>query len=397
MPRYTDPGQRLECQIAVRVAIVWNHPSRLLDCSFRFEQYVSGFSALGHEPVIVCHEGCEEGFPEPARTYPEGAFEDPRTWREVDAEVAVIVTWHRMSGALAAIRQAGLRVVAISDSDGQIGVRVHTRATFDRLWMYHRGPLARACCLKFWLEKYLAGGAAEDREHLASTRSSDSLVLGSSEGRRHFRRFLRHHGEDRLFARVTVIPFNVGASFLSCPLPRHKDDRIAAIGRWGDPQKDAGLLAATLERFLAQRPGTEVVVLGAGGGPWFDPLAARHPNLEYRGVVGQAEVARTLARCRSIVFSSRWEGSPHAANEALATGATLVGTPIPSLISWSEGGRFGRVAARSTPRALARTMLEEMTDWDRGRRDHRAIAAEWRRRLQPATICRQLLESLPPA
>lgn len=379
----------------MKVAVVWNHASRLLDCSFRFEQYLAGFRSLAHEPVIVCHEGQEIGFPAAAETYPAAAFDRAETWREIDAEVAVIVTWHRMSRCLDAMRTAGLRVVAISDSDGQIGIRVHSRATFERLWMYHSGLIARARCLKYWLSKYLAKGAAEDREHLASTRRSDTLVLGSSEGRRNFRRFLEYHGEESLFERVTVVPFAIGASFLACPLPPAKADRIVAIGRWGDPQKHAGLLVAALERFFAERPGTEVVILGAGGEPWFDPLAQRYRQVDYRGVREQAEVARTLATCRSIVFSSRWEGSPHAANEALATGATLIGTPIPSLVSWSQGGRFGRIAARASAGALARAMLDEMADWDAGRRDHQAIAEAWRRRLQPATICRQLLDSLP--
>ncbi len=378
----------------MRVAVVWNHPSRLLDCSFRFEQYLAGFRALGHEPVLVCHRGCEEGFPELAETRAPEAFEDAGTWREIGAEVAVMVTWHRMSRVLAAMQRAGTRTIAISDSDGQIGVRAHPRATFEKLWMDHRGLAEKLRCAKFWLEKFLFRGRVEDREHLESTRRSDVLVLGSREGARHFRHFLRSHGEERLDDRVTVVPFNVGGAFLSCPLPDEKDDAIAAIGRWGDPQKNAPLLAASTRRLARRRPHTRLVIFGAGGEPWFGPLAERCPGVDYRGVAGQAEVARALARCRSIVFSSRWEGSPHAANEALATGATLVGTPIPSLLSWSEDGRFGRTAARATPRALSRAMLEEMDDWDRGRRDPHAVAGEWRRRLAPENVCRQLLDAL---
>jgi len=378
----------------MKIAIVWNHESRLLDCSFRFEQYLHGFRALGHAPLLVCHSGREEGFPEPAEAYPPAAFADADLWREIGAEVAVIVTWHRMPEVLQAIRSAGTRVVAISDSDGQVGVRAHPRVTFERLWMYHSGWKEKARCTKYWLEKLLWRGREEDRMYLESTRSSDVLVLGSSEGRRHFRRFLESQGEGRLDDRVTVVPFNIGASFLSCPLPEAKDDRIVAIGRWGDPQKDAGLLAAAGEILFRQRPQTELVIFGSGGEPWFSGLSERQPRLDYRGVADQAEVARTLARSRSIVFSSRWEGSPHAANEALATGATIVGTPIPSLVSWSQGGRFGRVAARATPRLLAGAMLAEMEDWDRGRRDHVAIAAEWRRRLAPENVCRELLDAL---
>jgi hypothetical protein len=105
-------------------------------------------------------------------------------------------------------------------------------------------------------------------------------------------------------------------------------------------------------------------------------------------------VAETLSRARSILFSSRWEGCPHSAMEALVLGATVIGTPIPSLVSWTEDERFGRVASRARPRALARAMLEEMAAWDVGARDARAIAAHWRPRLDPAEVCRRLLEPL---
>lgn len=378
----------------MKVAVVWNHASRLIDCSFRFEQYLRGFRTLGHDPVLVCHSGCDEGFPEPAQCYPATTFEDAELWREIGAEVAVIVTWHRMPAVLAALQRAGTRVVSISDSDGQVGVHAHPRRTFEQLWLTHSGWKEKARCTKYWLEKYLWRGRDENQMYLESTRYSDVLVLGSREGRRHFLRFLRQQGEERLDEKVTVAPFNIGAAFLSCPLPEAKDDRIVAIGRWGDPQKHPGLLAAASEILLRERPQTELVIFGAGGDPWFSQLTEREPRLDYRGVADQVEVARTLAGCRSIVFSSRWEGSPHAANEALATGATLVGTPIPSLVSWSGDGRFGRVAAQAKPRLLADAMIAEMDEWDNGRRDHLAIAAVWRERLAPQNVCRVLLEAL---
>ena len=381
----------------MKIAVVWNHDSRLLDCSFRFEQYVAGFRSLGQEPVVVATRASAEGFDVPLHLADDAsAFHDVGFWRQVAADVAVIVTWHRMSGVLAAMREAGTRVAAISDTDGRVGVRVFPAFALERLIVYGDGWIDRARCFKYWLGRFLRElrtCSSEDHEAILSTRASDLVALGHSEGLRHFRHFLAHYGEETLADRLVEVPFTIGASFFSCPVPEDKDDRVCAIGRWGDPQKNAPLLAAALELFLTERPQTRVVIFGADGERFFAPLAERFAGLVYRGLGRQDVVAETLARCRSIVFSSRWEGCPHAATEALALGATIVGTAIPSLASWTADGCFGRVA-RPRARDLARALAREMTSWDAGERDGRAIAEHWRPRLAPETVCRRLLEPL---
>ena len=385
----------------MKVAIVWNHASRLLDCSFRFEQYLAGFRTLGHDPVLVCTRASAEGsfsaegFDAPFHLAEDAsAFLDPDFWRRVEAEVAVIVTWHRMADVLEAIRAAGTRVAAIADSDGRVGVRVFPLFALKRLGVYSDGWVARAKVFKYWLGRFifeLWRRSEEDDEAIRSTRASDVLALGHGEGLRLFRRFLAHHGEEELGARLVEVPFTIGASFFSCAVPETKDDLVAAIGRWDDPQKNAPLLAEALRLFLDERPGTRVVIFGAGGESVFRALTDR---VDYRGVARQEVVAETLSRARSIVFSSRWEGCPHSATEALVLGATLVGAPIPSLVSWTDGEQFGRVARRARPRDLARTLVLEMRDWDSGRRSATAIAEHWRPRLAPNGVCRALLEPL---
>lgn len=382
----------------MRVALVWNHRSRLLDCSFRFEQYVAGFERLGHEAVMVCDRDSAEGWEGPLEVV-EGPerFEDVGLWGELGAEVVVIVTWHRMAAVLAAIQQAGCKVVSITDTDGQIGLRVYPWFALQRMMVYQTDLVGRLKCLKYWLERYLLDGirgSAEDREQVASTRSSDAVIMGSAEAQRNLRRYLARQGAAELGARVFVVPFTIGDAFLSCPVPETQQDRVVAIGRWDDPQKDSGLLAAALEIFLDGGATTEVVICGRGGEPWFGALAERFPGLRYLGVQDQESVARLLSESRAIVFSSRWEGSPHAALETLALGATLVGTPIPSLESWTEGGRFGTVAASHRPRQLARALRQEMAAWDQGRRQPREISRHWRARLAPEAVCGRMLAAL---
>ncbi len=384
----------------MKIALVWNHRSRLLDCSFRFEQYLSGFRALGHQPVVVCDEASAEGFDGPLEVAGSAErFKEPDFWRRIAAEVAVIVTWHRMSTELAAMRAAGTRVISIADTDGRLSARTYPGAALERLMVYQESLIDRLRCLEYWLVRYLrelAHGSEEDAENLASTRASNAVIFGHELAEQNFNRFLAGCGEQALGGRLAVVPFAIGGSFLSCPVPETKSDRIVAIGRWRDPQKNAGLLAGAISRLLDTRSSTEVVVLGDGGDRWFAPLARRHQAVSVVGVQAQEFVAHTLADSRSIVFSSRWEGSPHAALEALALGATVVGPRIPSLASWSEGGRFGTISGTRRPSSLARALSDEMTAWDAGRRTAVEISEHWRARLAPEIVCRRMLEAITP-
>lgn len=378
----------------MKVAIAWNWPSRLLDCSFRFEQYAAGLAALGHQPVFVCTAEAAAGFPGEfhlCRTREE--MKEERFWREVGAGAVLIVTWHRMAEELRAIRGAGSRAVAISDSDGRAGARLFWRWNLERQILYQPPGQARRRFLKDWLKLQikmrLVRSFPEDEQAVASTRESDVVALGHRGGVANFRRFLESMGAGELGAKLREVPFTIGASFLACPIPE-KENRIAAIGRWDDPQKNAPLMAAALRLFVERNRETQVDLFGKGGEEAFAGLEKDFgPRLRYHGTQPQEVVAETLSRARSIVFSSRWEGCPHAAIETLALGGTLVGTRMPSLGSWTAAG-YGRTAPPKA-QALARAIAEEMKAWEEGSRDSQKIAATWRAKVSPEAVCAALL------
>ncbi len=105
----------------MRIALVWNSPARLADISLRLELYVRGFAALGHEALTVCWPGAGEGYPCPTVTADEAALGRTDFWRDLGAEVALVITWHRMGEILAAQRAAGMRTINVPDSDGCVG------------------------------------------------------------------------------------------------------------------------------------------------------------------------------------------------------------------------------------------------------------------------------------
>ena len=192
------------------------------------------------------------------------------------------------------------------------------------------------------------------------------------------------------------MPFAVPESFCTRPQAEieAKVDRVVAIGRWSDPQKDAALLAAALARFFPRRPATEVVLFGADAESAFGELARREPRLRLAGVQEPHVVAETLAQSRAAIFSSRWETGPHVATEALALGATLVSVPMPNLEGMIAGGSFGTLATSRSPEALAGALAAELEVWDAGRRDPQAVTAHGRAHFSPMAVARDLLETL---
>lgn len=382
----------------MKIALVWNDPQRLAELSFRFGLYVEGLRQLGHDAVVVCRRSSagNEDFPlHLAESRDE--LEDIAFWRELDAPVAIAITYHRKSAMLAAMQQAGTRTIALSDSDGQIGLRAHPTITLARMWHYQPDWRRRLGCLKYFVGRYLFDarrGQAEDEEYLASTRHSDVVLFHSQPAADCFRRFLRFHRQEALGDRLRNAPFAVPAPFSDYPLPERKDDLVVAIGRWSDPQKDARLLAQTFERVAIHRPQTHIEIFGKDSEVPFGHLQRRFQQVSLRGPQPLEFVQETLSRARSVIFTSRWETGPHVATEALSLGATLVGAPIPNLIGLSANGRFGNVAADRHPSSVAKALLDEMQAWDDGRRRSHDMAAHWRPQLTPAGVCRQYLDAL---
>ena len=387
----------------MRVAVVWNHGTPLSQCSFRFEEYIRGLEELGHEAFVVCPQSSDDGFPVPTFCPALGeGLANREFWLDLKVQAAIVPSFHQMSGLLELLVRVGVRTIAMGDSDGQMGLRAFPLATMRRT--VHAGVSdrrqrrRRLASLGFRYLRSSLRRDPQDAEFLRSARFSDVLILGNAESRDHFRRFLRKAGAADRGERVHVAPLAINRVFCEFPDLERERRGLVAIGRWDDPQKNAPLLARALMRYLDRAGddrGQPVRIFGPGGEEHFRDLCARFPNVVHHGPQHPPVLAEALAGSRSIVFSSRWEGSPHAGCEALSMGATIVGTPIPSLRSWSEDGAYGRVASAHRAGPLARAIAAEQEAWRRSERDPASIAAVWRERSSGLGVCKAMLAALP--
>jgi len=375
----------------MRVGVVWNANARLTGITVRFERYLRGLRALGHDAFAVCTREAAQGFEEPTLAASSLAdFVSPAYWRSLDLDAAFVITWLGMPDVLRALKGACPWVVSLADSDGQVGTRAHPGSTFRRMV---RGQLhwrAKLGAAKFWAELYYEGPRAV--QHVIESASlADLVVFGADLPKMHFEHFLAKSGRLDLKRKLSVVLYPVDDCFLDADVRTDREDAVVAIGRWDDPQKDAGLLSSGIARYLARGARTSFYVFGRGGERWFVPLSRQYPQVRYLGVQPPLVIAERLGRSRILLFSSMWEGSPVSANEALASGCTLVAPSyVPSLRSFCEAGAGTCFRGRRAER-LASAIETETRAWARGERVPSAIASVWRPQVDPVAVARALL------
>jgi glycosyltransferase involved in cell wall biosynthesis len=380
--------------VKMRVGLIWNRDDPHVKATVRYERYMRGFRALGHDPIMVCNYKGAEGFQDAFVAADSlDRFTDPDWWACLRLDAAVVITYLVFAPVLRALKRSCPHVVSIADSDGKVGVRLFPWATFVHSTLQHSRPTDRLRAAKFWLQRYFAPPEVYHRPVLESSESADVVAVGSVHAKRYLSRFFAYHKRPDLVSKLQVIPYPVDDCFLTGETPRRRANQIVAVGRWDDPQKDAPLLARAVRRLLAVKPDLTFRFVGRGGESIFGPLCRTYSQVRYLGVQSPEAVAELLKESRSLVMSSRWEGAPVVLNEALCQGCSLVGPDdVASLCSFCEDGTFGTLSHGRSADALTAAVLKETAAWDEGRRDSVAIAETWRPQFDPQTVCSQLLE-----
>jgi glycosyltransferase involved in cell wall biosynthesis len=380
-------------KIAVLLAGPWIPGS-----SVNMTEYIRVLGSLDHEAMLICQDRSDGRADFPIECVDSRTLHDASFYRRLRLDAAIAFTWINSPGIIWAMKDAGMRVLLRGDSDGMISIRCFPKHYF-RVWMSGtRGIIQRGRVLKHWLEHYFLTHGTEDGYRLSCIAGADVTVLETAEAVRHVTHFLatQHHSD--LASRLRVAPHFIAEEFLTGDVPADRQESVTCIGRWEDSQKNAPMLARAIEIHLSRQPQTTFNLIG-GEGPQgvFTSLARKYPQVHYLGVRRPAEVRQTLASSRVLLSASRWEGAPLVANEALAMGATVVGTPIPAIIDVVSQGDYGTVARRHSASALAAALSSELAAWEAGRRNPVASAAFWRPQFSADGVVSRLVELLTPS
>lgn len=376
----------------MKVALVWPSTAPLRSITVRYERYVKGFRLLGCEPITICLPSAVDGYVEPVVVAAnEQVLCNPEFYRSLQCDAGLVITWLGLPNIVQAMKIAIPWVVSVADSDGLIGPRVHSAATFRRGVFQHSDWGMRLRAIKYWLQQYFINDNLLNVV-FESAFAADQIAMTSPYAVDHLKKFFCYYKREDLAAKVIFAPYPVDDEFLHGLVPTvgQREKRVVAIGRWDDPQKDADLLAASINMAAINSPSTEFVIVGRNG----SEVTRRCKRLKDLGEQPPAKIAELLRTSRLLLLTSRWESGPIVAFEAICSGTTVVGpcwVPACQWIAPNAGTLFCRRSASSVKDALLRELLK----WDCGERDPSAIAKLWRPYFNPVQVCQDLLPPFP--
>lgn len=376
----------------MKVAIVLT--TRWWRASIDQDGYCAALKRAGHDPLLYCHGNDAGPADFPVIEASPAQMEDAAFWREQQTDIAIVFNWLRGPDLLRALQAAGVKTITRADSDGLASVRVFPSQTRRTAVCSARNTVEIYRQNKHWLRRYFFSSQDEDKELLDTVAASDAVAIESRAAADNLIKILRHYDRKDLVNRVKVVPHSVSDPFLGAPIgPANRAPRIFCGGRWNDLQKDAKLLASTIERLLASRSDLQFTIAGPGLEEAFPTLAGR-PGVNLAGLINRKEIPHILAQSRFLLASSRWETQPIGTLEALCVGATVVAPALPGFLALADEGRSGTLAAARTPASLTGAALQELEQWDRQSRDPEAIAWRWREKVSNEAVVRGLLDSV---
>ncbi len=129
---------------------------------------------------------------------------------------------------------------------------------------------------------------------------------------------------------------------------------VGTVGRLAE-QKDPMAMVEAMALVLDREPATAFVWVGDG--PLRPKLEERIAQLGLHGrfiITGvRADVPRWLSALDVFVLSSRWEGLPRSATEAMAAGVPVIATAVDGVVELVEDGRTGLTVPTGDPELLA--------------------------------------------
>lgn len=346
-----------------------------------------GLRRLGFEVELHCPVAQGSDWSVPVVEAGQGGLERAAYWRDRGLAGAIVFSFLQRARLLEAVGASGARVVAKGDTTGQVLARAHPRKTLEHAVIDQAEIGARVYAVAYWLARMGPLHRREARQLVRALSASDATVVETEGARSAATTALARAGAPELAHRLTVVPNPVAERFLRGEPLRTREKLLVAVGRWHLRVKDAGLLGAALERFLAEHRDHRVVVVGEGAERVRAGRAA--DRVEHAGQLDRERIATLLGRARIAVSSSWWESFSLASYEALAMGCSVAGPELAPLRDAVAAGPYGTLAARRDPVALAAALASEAAAWDKGARDPVAASAFWRRRLDPEAVAQR--------
>ena len=296
---------------------------------------------------------------------PMEQLKSPDWWRTLKLDGVVLYSWGapRYTAIARAIKKASIKLVIHLDGDGDF---------FDEL---RQAPptFFRRC-------RNLVVHSTIDFLRGRHLKLADAVTMSPPVAE-----MLRH----RMFYGAAVADL---VEVMPCPVSPHftydgraKRRKVVCVGRWGaeDAIKDPELMMQASQLVVQKDAAVVVEIYGRYG----EQVAAWHAALPeeqrarilLKGFTPSIALKDVYCDAMASFCTSKKESTHIASAEALCCGCSVVMPARPALVipRWYASKDCGTVAKEDTPESLAHAILEELRQWEQGRRNPAAIAAYW--------------------
>ncbi len=320
-------------------------------------------------------------------------------WKSHNVDGVVLNSWGapRFTPIARAIKFAGARLIIRLDTDGIKSPRTDFKRYLSSAYLGARDggtrfPAASALCKSIAFRLFPQIHDLKFFDHLEL---ADAVLVESLPAKRYIERLAKTHGRSPAIRKLHVLP-HFAAVEKGCDPALPKKSQILAVGRWDATQKDGASLIRALGRALEARSDYTAKVVGSGR-DYIEPFYRELPESIQRrlvlvGLQTHEQVQQHCRESRIIFFSSRFEGFPFAASEALCCGCTVVGSvTLPSMSHIATCGG-GTVALSRSVTNLADALVVEVDAWETGWRDAESISTKWMSEISLKSVAKKILE-----
>lgn len=290
-----------------------------------------------------------------------------------DVAVAISRFDPRLTSALRAIKAARIPLVVKGDTDGTLGYPMAPNYLRCRPITAHPLNIIRHL-------KYRMPISCFVRQKIEHIRLADLVVCESPGAVVNLAYILAYWGLAEETKKIIHIPNPVSKTCTEKPVARERHKSVIAIGRWNDYWvKGSDLLAGTINYAASRRPDAVFTVVGDSPDYVSKRLLKRvRERVCFPGLLSFEDSQALVSSARILLVTSRLESFSLVSGEALCSGASLVTTPIESLLYLAGGGSYGSIARNFSVSAISAALMAEMQLWDGQCRDPVAIARHWR-------------------
>ena len=326
-------------------------------------------------------------------------LQDPNWWKSHDLDGVILYSWAapRYTPIAKAIRAAGIRLCVCMDTEGVVSPYANPKewftSTLYRLWFEGRGAGQKLRAFAKYAVESVAAPVA--RRRIRHYRAADVITVPTPDGLIWVKNEARRLGGEDLASKFHYLPHPQSHLFTYDETPKEK--LVITVARWAPIdwwQKNPRVLLESYRRFLAMRPEWHGLIIGSEATRLLERLGLPPiKGLEFLDRMSSGELPAFYRKASIGFWSSRSEGQQGTAAQALCCGASVVshGSANMSCFRHYVTRESGRLAARNTPCALTKALIEEADAWEAGVRDPVAISAAWTKEFHAKEVASRAL------